>query len=108
MAEFTFDQLKKKKIADLREIAKGIEHEAVKGYTQLRKDELLVALCKAVGIDPRHHKHVEGLDKGAIKKQIATLKGERDAALAARDRVKLHRVRRRIHKLKHQLRAAAF
>jgi hypothetical protein len=108
MADYTFDQLKKKKIADLREIAKGIEHEAVKGYTQLRKDELLVALCKAVGIDPRHHAHVVGIDKGAIKKQIAALKGERDAALAARDREKLHRVRRRIHKLKHQLRAAAF
>jgi hypothetical protein len=107
MAEYTFEQLRAKKVADLREIAKGIEHPAVQGYTQLRKDQLLVALCKAIGIDAHEHHRAVGIDKGAIKKQIAALKGERDAALAAKDGEKLHRVRRRIHKLKHQLRAAA-
>jgi len=43
----TYEELKKKKVAELREIAKGLEHEAVKGYTQLNKDHLLKALCKA-------------------------------------------------------------
>ena len=34
----TFPELKSKPLAELREIAAGIEHEAVKGYTQLNKD----------------------------------------------------------------------
>ena len=39
---FTYHELKEKNVADLREIAKGIEHEAVQGYTQLNKEHLLV------------------------------------------------------------------
>src|SRR5439155_602050 len=45
---YTFPELKSKPLAELREIAAGIEHEAVKGYTQLNKDHLLAALCKAL------------------------------------------------------------
>ena len=37
MAELTFEQLRHKTLAELREMAKGIEHEAVQGYTQLNK-----------------------------------------------------------------------
>ena len=106
MADFSFELLKKKTIAELREIAKELEHEAVKGYTQLRKDELLMAVCKAVGIASKEHHHVVGIDKRAIKGQIDALKVERDAALGAKDAIQLSRVRRKIHKLKHQLRAA--
>jgi len=106
MAEHSFESLKKKTIADLREIAKGLGHEAVQGYTQLRKDELLMAVCTALGVDPKEHHHVVGIDKKAIKGRIQELKGERDAAIEAGDRVKLKRARRRIHRLKHQLRAA--
>ena len=47
----TYEELKKKTIAELRDIAKDIQHEAVQGYTQLNKDHLLPALCKALGID---------------------------------------------------------
>ncbi len=32
---YTFKELKEKTAAELKEIAKGIEHEAVKGYTQM-------------------------------------------------------------------------
>ena len=39
----TYEALKKKTIAELREIAKDIEHEAVQGYTQLNKEHLLPA-----------------------------------------------------------------
>jgi hypothetical protein len=106
MAEHTFESLKKKTIAELREIAKDLEHEAVQGYTQLRKDELLMAVCTAVGVDPKEHRHVVGIDKKAIKTQIRELKAERDAAIEAKDGEKLRRTRRKIHKLKHQLRAA--
>ena len=47
----TYEELKKKTIAELREIAKEIQHEAVQGYTQLNKEHLLPAVCKALGID---------------------------------------------------------
>jgi hypothetical protein len=46
---YTYQELKGKTIQDLREIAKGVEsHEAVQGYSQMNKDHLLPALCKAV------------------------------------------------------------
>ncbi|MBP1608559.1 MAG: hypothetical protein H6Q04_794, partial [Acidobacteria bacterium] len=46
----TYKELKEKTVAELREIASGIEHEAVKGYTQLNKEHLLVALCTALNL----------------------------------------------------------
>jgi DNA-binding IclR family transcriptional regulator len=106
MAEHSYESLRKKTIAELRDIAKDLEHEAVQGYTQMRKDELLMAVCTAVGVDPKEHHHVVGIDKKAIKARIQELKAERDAAIEAQDRQQLKRVRRKIHKLKHQLRAA--
>ena len=106
MADHSFESLKKKTIAELREIAKELEHEAVEGYTQLRKDDLLMAVCRAVGIDPKDHHHVVGVDKKALKDQIRELKTQRDAALEAKDPVQLKRIRRKIHRRKHQLRAA--
>ena len=70
-------------IWDLREIAKGIDHEAVKGYTQMNKDHLLPALCKALGIEYHKHPHHEavGIDKPKLKawwgacSQTAAMKG---------------------------------
>ena len=101
---YTFNDLKHKRVVDLREIAKGLDHEAVKGYTQLNKDHLLDALCKALGLDVHEHRDVKGIDKGAIKAEIRGLKKERDAALEARDHAKLKLVRREIHGLKHTIR----
>ena len=101
---YTFHDLRHKRVADLREIAKGLDHEAVKGYTQLNKDHLLQALCKALGLDVHEHRDVKGIDKGAIKAEIRGLKKERDAALEARDHAKLKLVRRQIHGLKHTIR----
>lgn len=106
MAEHSFEKLKKKTIAELRDLAKETEHEAVQGYTQLRKDELLIALCTALGVDAKEHHHVVGIDKKAIKDRIKALKVERATAIEAKDRTQIQRVRRKIHKLKHQLRAA--
>ena len=48
--ELTYEQLRHKNLAELREMAKGIEHEAVQGYTQMNKEHLVVALAKALGI----------------------------------------------------------
>ena len=104
--EHTFEDLKKKTVAELREIASGIEHEAVKGYTQLNKEHLLEAICTALNIDMHVHHEVVGLDKSAIKAKIRELKKKRDEALQAHDHAQLQTVRRRIHKLKRTLRKA--
>ena len=104
--EHTFEELKKKKVADLREIAEEIDHAAVHGHTTMHKDQLLKALCLALGIEGHEHHEVVGVDKAAIKAQIRELKSKRDVALEARNKLELKQVRRRIHRLKRRLRAA--
>lgn len=101
----TFEELKHKTVAELRELAKGSEHEALQGYTQLNKEHLLVALAKALGIQHEHH-DVVGVDKAAIKARIRELKVKRDAALGAHDHAQLKIVRRNIHRLKRQIHKA--
>lgn len=103
--DYTFEQLKHKTIAELRDIAKGIEDEAVKGYTQLNKEHLVVAIAKALGIQHEHHE-VVGVDKAAIKARIRQLKQKRVEALSAHDHAQLKVVRRTIHRLKRQIHKA--
>jgi len=43
------EELNAKTAAELREIAAGLEHKAVKGYAQRNKAHLLAALGKALG-----------------------------------------------------------
>ena len=102
---FTIEELKHKNIADLREMAKGLEHEAVQGYTQLNKEHLVIALAKALGIQHTHH-DVIGVDKAQIKKRIRELKVKREAALSAHNHAELKAVRRNIHRLKRQIHKA--
>jgi hypothetical protein len=104
--EYTFKELKSKTVAQLKEIAKDIEHEAVRGYTQLNKDHLIKALCEALGIDTFEHHEVKGLDKTQIKSQIKKLKVERNKALEAHDHKQLKTVRTQIKRLKKTLRRA--
>ena len=101
----TYDELKGKTIDELREIAKGVENEAVQGYTQMNKEHLLPALCKALGIDAHEHHQVKGIDKPAIKAKMHELKRERAAAIEAHDGEKLRSVRREYHSLNRQIRA---
>ena len=103
---YTHNELKHKTLAELREIAKDIEHEAVQGYTQLNKEHLVVAICKALNIDIHEHHEVVGIDKATIKSRIKALKTKRDAALVAHDHVALKRARRGIHRLKRQIHKA--
>ncbi len=102
----TYEELKHKPLTELREIAKDITHEAVQGYTQLNKDHLLVALCKALGIDMHAHKEVKGIDKAATKARIKEWKKKRNEALAARDRKALKTAMDQIHHLKRVMRKA--
>ncbi len=104
--EYTFKQLKSKTVAQLKEIASGIEHEAVQGYTQLTKEPLLKAICTALNIDMHEHHDVVGVDKSNMKKQIKELKKERDKFLEAHDSKQLKAVRGEIKKLKNKLRRA--
>jgi rubrerythrin len=103
---YTYDDLKHKTVAELREIAAGIEHEALQGYTQLNKDHLLHALARALGVEEHHHHDVVGINKSDIKSKIKDLKRQRDEALAAHDHARLKSVRRHIHRLKREIHKA--
>jgi hypothetical protein len=83
---YTYDELKHKTLAQLRDIAANTEHEAVQGYTQLNKEHLLVAT--------------------AIRTKIKELKEKRGQAIEASDRKKLKEIRRRIHRLKRTIHKA--
>lgn len=104
--DITYEELHRKTVAELRDIAKGLTHEAVQGYTQMNKEHLLPAICKALGIDSRAHHHVEaGFDQQGIKLRMRMLQAERDKALEAHDSTRLKQVRRELHALNHRLRA---
>lgn len=103
---YTFEELKTKNMDDLRKIAADMEHEAVQGYTQMNKEHLLEAICKALNIDMYVHHEVVGIDKSLIKSEIKELKKKRDEAITAKKRQELKNIRRQIKKLKNKLRKA--
>ncbi len=103
---YTFEELKKKTVAEMREIAAGIEHEALKGYTQLNKEHLLAAICKALNIDMFVHHQVIGINKSGIKTEIRQLKKQRAEAIKSKNQDQLLQVRGRIRNLKKLLRRA--
>jgi len=98
---YTYEELRGKTVAQLREIAEGMGDEAVQGFSQLNKEHLLVALAKAFHLEMHAHHEAKGIDKSALKTQIRDLKKQRDSAIAAHDRAQLKTVRRKIHRLKH-------
>ena len=65
----TYEDLHGKTVAELREIAEGIEHEGLHGYTTMHKEELLPALCTALGIEAHEHHEVVGrrLGRGCVR-----------------------------------------
>ena len=103
----TYKELKHKTVAELREMAKGLEHEAVKGYTQMNKDHLVPALCKALGIDAHEHHVAAMAEKTAVKTKMRELKAAKAQALTKGDHALLHSIRRHYHALNHALRTAA-
>jgi hypothetical protein len=101
---FTYHELKGKNVGELREIAKGVEHEAVQGYTQLNKEHLLVALAKALNLSTHEHHIVGAFDKPAIKAKIRGLKKDLAAAIGSSESDKVRALRRQIHALNHEIR----
>jgi hypothetical protein len=103
----TYEELKKKTVAELRELAASLQHEAVQGYTQLNKDHLLPALCKALGIEAHEHHAAVAAEKTMIKTQMREIKAAAEKARAAGDYETVHRLRRQHHSLNHSLRTSA-
>jgi hypothetical protein len=105
---YTYQELKEKTVQELREIAKGIENQdAVQGYSQLNKEHLLPAVCRALHIDMHEHHEVAGIDKAAIKARLRDLKKRRNAALDAHDSGALKSIRRQIHRCNRLIRVHA-
>ena len=105
--EYSYDSLKDKTVVQLREIAESLgDHDALHGYTTMHKEELLVALCTALGVEAHEHHEVVGIDKAAVKAKIRDLKGQRAALIEAGDAKQLKIVRRRIRSLKRKIHKA--
>lgn len=106
--QYTFDQLKGMTVAQLREIASGLDPDVIKGYTQLNKEHLLTALCTALDVDThtRHKSKIAGKDKAGIKAHLKELRAKRDAALKAHDHAVLKAIRREMHSTRRSLRKA--
>jgi hypothetical protein len=103
----TYEELKKKTLAELRDIAKDTHHDAVQGFTQMNKEHLLPALCTALGIDAREHHAAQGAGKASARARMHELKRLRAAALESHDTEALKNIRREYHHWNHILRADA-
>ncbi|MEO8677827.1 MAG: Rho termination factor N-terminal domain-containing protein [Vicinamibacterales bacterium] len=103
---YTYEELKGKTIAELREIAKE-QGEAVQGYTQMNKDHLLPALCQALGIDARAHHVAHGEVKEKARARMKDLRERRQKAVDTHDAKALRAIRREYHRLNHRLRRNA-
>jgi len=107
MTTHTYEELKHKTVAELRDMAKDLHHDAVQGYTQMNKEHLLPALCKALGIDAHEHHAAATAQKAAIRTEMRSIREQRAKATTSGDHDLLRRLRRRYHKLNHSLRTSA-
>jgi DNA-binding IclR family transcriptional regulator len=103
---YSYEQLTKMTVAQLRDLAKDIQHEAVHGFSTMHKEKLIHSLCTALGIDAHAHHAVVGVDKSKLKAEIQELKTKRLSAIGAKDYGQLRAIRRRIHHLKRAMRKA--
>jgi hypothetical protein len=104
---YTHHDLKAKTLAELKEIAAGLQDEAVKGYSQMNKEHLIAQLCVALKIDVHEHHTAKLPEKTGIKARIKELKRERDTLMGSHDYERLGAIRVKIARLKHKLRKAA-
>jgi hypothetical protein len=102
---YTYHDLKGKTLQELRDIAGGLQHDAVQGFSQMNKEHLLPALCKALGIEAHEHHEAVGIDKPALKARMRELKLRRQEALESHDHGALKSIRHHLHRLNRQIRA---
>ncbi|MDX1502947.1 MAG: hypothetical protein R3325_11350 [Thermoanaerobaculia bacterium] len=105
-SELTYEDLHPKTVAELRDIAQKLEHDALHGYSTMHKEQLLPAICEALGIEAHEHHEVVGIDKDRVKARIRALKQQRQEALESGDKKRLKIARRRIRRLKRKIRRA--
>jgi hypothetical protein len=103
---YTFEELKHMTVMELREIAKSLPPGRVQGFTQMNKEHLLKAICRALDVDMFVHHRAVGIEKTEIKARIRELKKQRDAAIAAHETAHLKEIRHQVHALKRQLHRA--
>ena len=103
---YTYDQLSKMTVVELRKIADGIEHEVLHGHSTMHKEKLLPSLCKALNIETHLHHAGAGINKAAMKAEIRSWKKKRADALTNKNYAKLSEIRQHIHDLKVKLRRA--
>jgi predicted nucleotide-binding protein len=105
MAEYKYEQLREMTVAQLREIAKDIQHPALEGYTTMHKERIIPALCKALDIHMHHA--AQGAEKTRIKAVIHKLQARRDEGVATKKPDMSRAARHQIHVLKRRLRRMA-
>lgn len=118
----TQDELEKKSLEELKEIAAGVEAAKVPDYESLEKDDLVKLLCTALEITPASDAAqadtaaeakaaadakaaaAKSGEKAKIKAQIHALKAKRAAAIEAHDAKQLKWTRLNIKRLKQKMR----
>ena len=104
---YTWDELHKKPVSQLRKIAEELgDHDELHGFLTMHKQDLLPALCKVMDIEDHAHHDVIGIDKAKMRVQIRALKVKRDEALASGDRAAMLDSRHKIKRLKRKIRRA--
>ena len=108
MAEKGKDQdlkrpLEKMTVTDLREMAKEIPD--ISGVHGMNKGELISAIKTAKGIKDEVGKKGAGIKQ--LKKEIQTLKTQKETAIQAKDKTMATIYRRQISRLKRKTRKAA-
>jgi len=96
--------LEKMTVKDLREMAKDMP--GIEGVHGMKKEELLVAIKEVKGIKDEPVKKADA-SIGEIKKQIKSIKAQRQGALEAKDSKLATIYKRRISRLKKKSRKAA-
>lgn len=99
-------ELQRLTVVKLREEA--LKHEGITGVNGMNKDQLIEVLAPVFGIDleaeNRAIRERLAADKGVLKKEIFSLKNQRDDALADHDLEAVTQVRKDIKKRKRSLR----
>ena len=98
------EELQKLTVTKLKEVAK--EYPEITGATGMKKADIIVAILKARGESVKTAKK-DAVHISEIKKNIRTLKQEREEAFAEKDSKKLSQIRTQIKKLKRQTRQLA-
>jgi len=99
-------ELQRLTVVKLREEA--LKHEGIIGVNGMNKDQLIEVLAPVFGIDleaeTRAIRERLAANKGVLKKEIHSLKNQRDDALADHDAEAVSQVRKDIKKRKRSLR----